>query len=71
VDRCADIWAFGCVLYEMLAGKEAFGGETTSDILACVIRAEPDWNLLPSSVPARVRELLRRCLQKRSEAAVA
>jgi serine/threonine-protein kinase len=64
VDLRTDIWAFGCVLYEMLVGRDAFGGETTSDILACVIRAEPDWSLLPASVPPRVRELLRRCLQK-------
>jgi serine/threonine-protein kinase len=64
VDRRADIWAFGCVLYEMLTGRDAFGGETTSDILACVIRAEPEWSLLPSSIPPHVRELLRRCLQK-------
>jgi serine/threonine protein kinase/Tol biopolymer transport system component len=64
VDRRADIWAFGCVLYEMLTGREAFGGDTTSDILASVIRAEPDWTRLPASVPPRVRELLRRCLQK-------
>ncbi len=64
VDRRADIWAFGCVLYEMLTGRDAFGGEATSDILACVIRAEPEWSLLPSSVPPRVRKLLRRCLQK-------
>jgi len=64
VDRRADIWAFGCVLYEMLTGLCAFGGETTSDILACVIRAEPDWSSLPVSVAPRIRELLRRCLQK-------
>lgn len=64
VDRRADIWAFGCILYEMLAGRSAFEGETTSDILACVIRAEPDWNLLPESIPVRIRELLRRCLEK-------
>jgi serine/threonine-protein kinase len=64
VDRRADIWAFGCVLYEMLTGQDAFGGETTSDILACVIRAEPDWSAIPASVPPRIRELLRRCLQK-------
>ncbi len=64
VDRRADIWAFGCVLYEMLTGRDAFGGETTSDILACVIRAEPDWSSLPSIVPWRIREVLRRCLQK-------
>lgn len=64
VDRRADIWAFGCVLYEMLTGRGAFDGETTSDILACVIRAEPDWGLLTDSVPPRIRELLRRCLEK-------
>jgi Tol biopolymer transport system component len=64
VDRRADIWAFGCVLYEMLTGLSPFSGETTSDILACVIRAEPDWPAIPDSVPTRIRELLRRCLQK-------
>jgi eukaryotic-like serine/threonine-protein kinase len=64
VDRRADIWAFGCVLYEMLTGAPAFGGETTSDVLACVIRAEPDWSSLPGSAPQGIRELLRRCLQK-------
>jgi len=64
VDRRADIWAFGCVLYEMLTGRGAFDGETTSDILAGVIRAEPDWTLLDGSVPPRIRELIRRCLQK-------
>jgi serine/threonine protein kinase len=64
VDRRADIWAFGCMLYEMLTGRAAFTGETTSDILASVIRAEPDWSSLPGSVPPRIRELLRRCLQK-------
>lgn len=64
VDRRADIWAFGCVLYEMLTGQAAFNGETTSDILASVIRAEPDWSSVSASVPPRLRELLRRCLQK-------
>ena len=64
VYRRADIWAFGCVLYEMLTGRGAFDGETTSDILASVIRAEPDWSLLLDSVPRTIRELLRRCLQK-------
>jgi Tol biopolymer transport system component/tRNA A-37 threonylcarbamoyl transferase component Bud32 len=64
VDRRADIWAFGCVLYEMLTGREAFAGETTSDTLACVIRAEPDWSSIPTSVPPRICELLRRSLQK-------
>jgi len=64
VDRRADIWAFGCLLYEMLTGRSTFSGETTSDILAGVIRAEPEWSSLPGSVPPRIRELLRRCLQK-------
>jgi serine/threonine protein kinase/Tol biopolymer transport system component len=60
VGKRADIWAFGCVLYEMLTGKQTFQGETTSDILAAVLKQEPDW----SPVPARVQPLLRRCLIK-------
>ncbi len=64
VDRRADIWAFGCVLYEMLTGKMAFGGESVTDTLAAVIRAEPDWSRLPVGTPIRVRVLLQRCLQK-------
>src|SRR5271156_883354 len=64
VDRRADIWAFGCVLYEMLTGKMAFRGDSTTDTLASVIRAEPDWTLLPALTPQQVRVLLRRCLQK-------
>jgi eukaryotic-like serine/threonine-protein kinase len=64
VDRRADIWAFGCVLYEMLMGKMTFHGETVTDTLAAVIRAEPDWSLLPAATPLRIRVLLQRCLQK-------
>jgi len=64
VDRRADIWAFGCVLYEMLTGKLAFPGDSVTDTLAGVIRAEPDWSQLPSATPMRVRVLLQRCLQK-------
>jgi hypothetical protein len=64
VDRRADIWAFGCVLYEMLTGKMAFTGETVTDTLAAVVMKDPDWTLLPSNTPARVRVLLQRCLQK-------
>jgi len=64
VDRRADIWAFGCVLYEMLTGKMAFHGETVTDTLAAVIMKEPDWSQLPAGTPMRVRVLLQRCLQK-------
>jgi serine/threonine protein kinase/Tol biopolymer transport system component len=64
VDRRTDIWAFGCVLYEMLTGKMAFRGEAVTEVLAAVIRAEPDWSQLPAATPIRVRVLLRRCLQK-------
>jgi Tol biopolymer transport system component len=64
VDRRADIWAFGCVLYEMLTGKMAFRGETVTDTLAAVIKEDPDWSRLPAGTPVRVRVLLQRCLQK-------
>ncbi|MGH9735484.1 MAG: protein kinase domain-containing protein [Candidatus Acidiferrales bacterium] len=64
VDRRTDIWAFGCVFFEMLTAKPAFAGETVTDVLAAVVRAEPDWSQLPSSTPAHIRVLLRRCLQK-------
>jgi serine/threonine-protein kinase len=64
VDKRADIWAFGVVLYEMLTGNPMFAGETVSDILAGVLRAEPDWNALPPDTPPALRSLLRRCLQR-------
>ena len=64
VDRRADIWAFGVVLFEMLSGQRAFDGETTSDVLAKVMEREPDWRALPSATPTRLRELLRRSLTK-------
>lgn len=64
VDKRTDIWAFGCVLYELLTGKQAFEGETVTEILASVLRGEPDWQALPSATPAQIRSLLRRCLQK-------
>jgi eukaryotic-like serine/threonine-protein kinase len=64
VDRRADIWSFGCVLYEMLTGKRLFEGETVSDTLAAVLKTEPDWDALPVDTPPRLRELVRRCLVK-------
>jgi len=64
VDRRADIWALGCVLYEMLAGKPAFPGDSVSEIIAGVIRGEPDWSQLPPDLPRRVRDLVQRCLRK-------
>jgi Tol biopolymer transport system component len=64
VDKRADIWAFGCVLYECLTGKRAFLGETTSDTIAQILKGEPDWSALPAATPACVRSLLSRCLKK-------
>ena len=64
VDKRADIWAFGCVLYEMLSGKRTFEGESITDVLAAVVRSEPDWSALPATTPAPVRRLLKRCLEK-------
>jgi hypothetical protein len=65
VDRRADMWAFGCVLYEMLTGERAFGGETVTDTLSAVISREPDWDRLPDRTPEATRRLLQRCLEKR------
>ena len=64
LDRRTDIFAFGAVLYEMLTGGRTFPGDTVSEILAAVIRAEPDWSKLPSDIPIGIRRLLARCLQK-------
>ena len=64
VDRRTDIFAFGCVLYEMLTAKRAFDGDDVTDILGAVLRVEPDWTQLPDGLPAGVRRLLRLCLEK-------
>ena len=64
VDKRSDIWAFGCVLYEMLTGRRAFEGEEVSDVLASVLAREPDWNALPKELPTVVETFVRRCLQK-------
>jgi serine/threonine protein kinase len=63
-DKRSDVWAFGCVLYEMLAGRRAFHGDDVSDTMAAVLRGEPDWNALPSDLSPAVRTLLRRTLEK-------
>src|SRR5262245_5127148 len=63
-DTRSDVWAFGCVLYEMLTGTRAFDGEDVGDTLAAVLRAEPDWNALPPDVPPAIRTLIQRCLAK-------
>jgi len=64
VDKRTDIWAFGAVLYELLTDKPAFHGEDVGDILAVVVRAEPDWQALPATLPSTIRTLLSRCLRK-------
>ena len=64
VDKRADIWAFGCVLFEMLTGRVAFVGDTASDTIAKILEREPDWSALPSATPVAIRRLLFRCLAK-------
>jgi Tol biopolymer transport system component len=64
VDKRADIWAFGCVVYEMLTGRVAFAGETVSDTIGKILEREPDWSALPATTPAVIGRLLRRCLAK-------
>jgi serine/threonine-protein kinase len=66
-DKRADIWSFGCVLYELLTGKQAFQGETITEILASVLKSEPDWTALPEATPPNIRSLLRHCLQKEAK----
>ena len=65
VDRRTDIWAFGCVLFEMLTGRRTFeSGETLSDAVAAILKSDPDWTAMPANTPPYIRRLLRRCLQK-------
>jgi serine/threonine protein kinase len=64
VDKRADIWAFGVVLYEMLTGQRVFSGDTVSDTLAAVLKSEPDWSSLPPETPLEILRLLRRCLER-------
>jgi eukaryotic-like serine/threonine-protein kinase len=70
-DKRSDIWAYGCVLYEMLTGRRAFDGDHISETLANVLKAEPDWHALPAQTPEPVRRLLRRCLTKDPKARAA
>ncbi len=64
VDKRTDIWAFGCVLYQMVTARQAFAGATVSDTIAAVLEHEPDWSALPAGTPPSIRRLLRRCLEK-------
>ena len=66
VDRRSDVWAYGCVLYEMLTGRRAFGGDDLTLTLAAIVKDEPDWNALPATTPPAIRRLLRRTLTKES-----
>jgi len=64
VDKRTDVWAFGCVLFEMLSGRRAFAGDTISDTLVSILEHDPDWAALPAETPAAIRTLLERCLRK-------
>jgi serine/threonine-protein kinase len=70
LDKRSDVWAFGCVFYEMLTAKRAFDGEDVTDTIAAIVRGAPDWNVLPADVPEQIRLLLRRCLEKDRRARV-
>jgi serine/threonine protein kinase/Tol biopolymer transport system component len=71
IDNRADIWAFGCVLFEMLTGRSAFTGDDTAELLANVLKSEPDWQALPADVPPVIRALLTRCLEKDGQKRIA
>ena len=70
VDKRTDVWAFGCVLYEMLAGKKAFDGEDATEIISSVVKTEPDWSALPATVPPHIRTIITRCLDKDRKARI-
>ncbi len=64
LDKRTDIWSFGCVLFEALTGQKAYTGDTISDSIAAILKSEPDWKAIPDTTPLKLRDLLRRCLQK-------
>jgi non-specific serine/threonine protein kinase len=68
VDRRTDVWSFGCVLFECLTARHPFTGDTVLDVIAHILEREPDWSLIPPSIPARLRDMTRRCLTKDVEA---
>ncbi len=68
VDRRADVWAFGCVLFECFSGRRAFPGETPSDVIARILERDADWTMLPATIPSRLRDLVSRCLTKEVDA---
>ena len=70
VDKRSDVWAFGCVLYEMLTGRRAFDGEDVTDTIASIIKGDPNWNALPADTPPQMRLLLKRCLEKERRARI-
>jgi serine/threonine protein kinase len=67
VDKRSDIWAFGAVLLEMLTGRQSFGGETVTDVIAAIVAREPEYDALPADTPQGIRRLLRRCLEKETD----
>jgi TolB-like protein len=64
LDQCADIWAFGCVLFELVSGRRPFAGATAGELFALILTGEPDWQVLPAGTPNNVRDVLRKCLEK-------
>ena len=69
-DKRSDVWAFGCVLFEMLTGKRAFAGDDVSETLAAILMREPDWTALPSGIPRHIAIVVKRCLQKDRKARI-